>query len=81
MTDPIMWTAISGASLAGVLVVSVAALKGWRDWIGLQRLSFEGRSTGTEASSGVPSSAARIELADLKERVRKLEAIAAGVDL
>jgi hypothetical protein len=81
MTDPIMWTAVSGASLAGVMVVSVAALKGWRDWISLQRLSIEGRAGGHEPSSGVPSSAARIELADLKERVRKLEAIAAGVDL
>jgi len=79
MTDPIMWTAVSGTSLAGIVVVSIAALKGWRDWISLQRFSLEGR--GTEPSSGVPSSAARIELADLRERVRKLEAIAAGVDL
>ncbi len=78
MTDPIMWTAVSGASLAGIVVVSIAALKGWRDWISLQRFSLEGRST--EPSTGVPSSAARIELADLRERVRKLEAIAAGVD-
>lgn len=81
MTDPIMWTAISSASLAGVVVMTIAALKGWRDWIGLQRLSIEGRGPGMEPSSGVPSSAARIELADLRERVRKLEAIAAGVDL
>lgn len=80
MTDPIMWTAISGASLAGIMVVSATALKGWRDWIGLQRLSLEGRGHA-ETANGVPSSAARIELADLKERVRKLEAIAAGVDL
>ena len=81
MTDPIMWTAVSGASLAGIMVVSIAGLKGWRDWINLQRLSIEGRSHGAEPSGGVPSSAARIELADLRERVRKLEAIAAGVDL
>ena len=81
MTDPIIWTTISGASLAGVVVVSIATLKGWRDWINLQRLSIEGRGGSTEPATGVPSSAARIELADLKERVRKLEAIAAGVDL
>ena len=81
MTDPLMWTAVSGASLAGIMVLSVTALKGWRDWIGLQRLSIEGRGHGAEPAQGVPSSAARIELADLKERVRKLEAIAAGVDL
>ena len=31
--------------------------------------------------SAPPSAAARIEVADLKERIRKLEAIAAGVDL
>ena len=29
----------------------------------------------------MPSAGARIEIADLKERIRKLEAIAAGVDL
>jgi hypothetical protein len=82
MTDPIIWAAMTGASFAGLVVVTVAALKGWRDWIGLQRLSIEGRATGgVEPNGGVPSSAARIELADLRERVRKLEAIAAGVDL
>jgi hypothetical protein len=82
MTDPVMWTTISGASFAGVVVMTVAALKAWRDWIGLQRLSIEGRSRGGgEPGMSIPSSAARIELADLKERVRKLEAIAAGVDL
>ncbi|WP_116091926.1 hypothetical protein [Sphingomonas crusticola] len=81
MTDPIMWTAISGVSFAGLVVVTIAALKGWREWIGLQRLSIEGSSGRGEPVAGVPSSAARIELADLRERVRKLEAIAAGVDL
>ena len=79
MTDPLVWTMVAAASLVGLVVVTIAALKGWRDWIGLQRLSIEGvrRSDAT----GVPASAARIELADLRERVRKLEAIAAGVDL
>jgi hypothetical protein len=77
MTDAMMWTAISGASLTGLVVVTVATLKGWRDWIGLQRLSLQG---GHEAAPPASTPAARIELADLKERVRKLEAIAAGVD-
>ena len=82
MTDPIVWTTISGASFAGLVVVTIAALKGWRDWIGLQRLALEGDSRrGHEPSGTVPNSGARIELADLRERVRKLEAIAAGVDL
>jgi hypothetical protein len=81
MTELMMWTWIASASFAGLVVVTVATLKGWRDWIGLQRLSLEGRRGGQETAPGVPSSAARIELADLRERVRKLEAIAAGVDL
>jgi hypothetical protein len=80
MTEPMMWTMISAVSFAGLVVIAIAALKGWRDWIGLQRLSIEGRPVNQEPSGGVPSSAARIELADLRERVRKLEAIAAGVD-
>ena len=80
MTEPMMWTMISAVSFAGLVVITVATLKGWREWIGLQRLSIEERPAHTEPSSGVPSSAARIELADLRERVRKLEAIAAGVD-
>jgi N-methylhydantoinase A/oxoprolinase/acetone carboxylase beta subunit len=42
----------------------------------------DGHETAEERSfSGGPSPAALIEIADLKERIRKLEAIAAGVDL
>lgn len=82
MTDPIVWSMITAAGFGGLVVVTVAMLKGWRDWIGLQRLNLERHpASGHEPSGGVPSSAARIELADLRERVRKLEAIAAGVDL
>jgi hypothetical protein len=37
--------------------------------------------THAVADHGLPPAGNRIELADLKERVRKLEAIAAGIDL
>jgi hypothetical protein len=80
MTDPVMWAAATAAGLGGVVVVTTAVLKGWRDWISLQRLAIEGRSRPDDAPAPA-SPMARIELADLKERVRKLEAIAAGVDL
>lgn len=79
MTDPIVMAAVSVAALTGLVVVTIAALKGWRDWIGLQRLTLQDRHGAL--SAGLPSPGARIELADLRERVRKLEAIAAGVDL
>jgi len=79
MQDPIFWLTISGAGLVGLVILAWAALSGWRGWLDLQRLKLEGRHATT--APGTPSPAARIELADLKERVRKLEAIAAGVDL
>lgn len=66
------------AALAGVALVTLAALRGWQDWLALRLREIDGRKDGAE---GAPSSAARIELADLRERVRRLEAIAAGVDL
>lgn len=78
MADPIIWATVSGASLTGLVVLAVAGLKGWREWIALQRSALEGRGA---REPGAPPAGARIELADLRERVRKLEAIAAGVDL
>ena len=80
MQDPIFWMTISGAGLIGLVILAWTALSGWRGWLELERMKLEGRQHAS-ATSNVPSPAARIELADLKERVRKLEAIAAGVDL
>ncbi len=68
--------------LAGVGIVTLAALKGWRDWIALKRDELaQAHGPAAAHDGGVPHAASRIELADLKERLRKLEAIAAGVDL
>jgi len=80
MQDPIFWLTISGAGLIGIAILALTALSGWRGWLELERMRLEGRHESTGGASA-PSPAARIELADLKERVRKLEAIAAGVDL
>jgi hypothetical protein len=79
MTDPLIWLTISGAGLAGLGITAYAALSGWRGWLDLRRLELERRHD--RGSSPSTSPAARIEIADLKERVRKLEAIAAGVDI
>ena len=81
MTDPIFLMTMSGAALVGLCVVAWAGLSGWRGWLELERMKLQQRGAGTAESAAPPSPAARIELADLKERVRKLEAIAAGVDL
>jgi hypothetical protein len=77
ITDPNIWLTVSAASLLGLVIATQAALRGWRDWLDVRRLEIEGRRD----TALPPSSASRIEIADLKERVRKLEAIAAGVEL
>lgn len=78
MEDPRILATVVTAALIGLVIVAGTVLKAWHDWVDLQRLALTGgRSERRETSP----SAARIELADLKERVRKLEAIAAGVDL
>lgn len=70
------------AALAAVTVVTLAALRGWQGWLALKLRELERTSQPAPAAMEPGSSpAARIELADLKERVRQLEAIASGVDL
>lgn len=78
MSDPTTLIALSLAALTGLGMASLAALKGWHGWLELKRLEIGGRASAGEFT---PSPTSRIELADLKERVRKLEGIAAGVDL
>ncbi len=57
-------------------------LKVWDGWLALKRSESELASRHATTADPVPlSAAARIDMADLKERVRKLEAIASGVDL
>lgn len=69
----------SAAALAATLIVAMAVLRGWQGWLSLKSRELEQRRP--EVEGGNPSGMARIEIADLKERIRKLEAIAAGVDL
>lgn len=80
--DPNLYITLSVSGLAGLAMVTTAGLSGWRGWLALKRQELAGRETGTpQAEPTIPSAASRIEIADLKERIRKLEAIAAGVDL
>jgi hypothetical protein len=52
-------------------------LKAWNGWLELKKMELA-HITGDR---GLPPATGRIEMADLRERVRKLEAIAAGIDL
>lgn len=84
MFDPNSTMILATAALTGLGMVTVASLAGWKGWLALkqQELSLGGRSYAPQADdAGTGNASARIEIADLKERIRKLEAIAAGVDL
>jgi hypothetical protein len=70
---------VAMASLGGVLILTLGGLQAWRGWLELKRRELDRLPREIEHSSA--TGMARIELADLKERIRKLEAIAAGVDL
>jgi len=72
---------IAASALVGLLVVAGTLLKGWQDWLALKSRELDTVRAPREIEGGVREGAARIEIADLKERIRKLEAIASGVDL
>lgn len=75
--EPISLGVLAASLLAGFGTASWVGLKGWQGWLELKRLELsQGCSERT-----MPSATGRIELADLRERVRKLEMIAAGIDL
>jgi hypothetical protein len=76
--DPNFYIITGGFALASVAMVATVSLRGWRDWIALKHAELQ---QGVKNDSPVPSATSRIEVADLKERVKKLEAIAAGIDI
>ena len=61
--------------LAGIALLSFALLRGWEDWLRLRRLELG-------QGDGRPRAAARqrLELLDLRSRVKRLESIADGVE-
>jgi hypothetical protein len=67
---------MSGSGLAGLAIAAYAGLKGWQGWLEVKRLEIAGQRQEQRSPA-----MERIEMADLKERVRKLEAIASCVDL
>jgi hypothetical protein len=73
--------ALTGALLlAALLLAAHFAARAWGEWLEVRKLELvNGRPQADEpvAAGGTD----RIELADLTARVRKLEAIASGIDL
>jgi len=77
MTDPFFISTVAGSIVAGLGGAGFAGLKAWNGWLDLKRFEL----THDAADRNLPAASGRIEMADLRERVRKLEAIAAGIDI
>ena len=70
MNDPAILIGLAGTAAAGLALTSSAMLKGWTQWLELRREQLPGRTPRAAAPAG--------ELRELRERVRRLEAIADG---
>ena len=75
--EPLSVAMLGASILLTMILACIAGLKGWQAWLDYKRLELASQT----GDHGLPPATGRIELADLKERVRKLEAIAAGIDL
>ncbi|MBB3763175.1 hypothetical protein [Sphingomicrobium lutaoense] len=76
MMEPLSIALIGVTVLASLGLAAYAGLKAFRGWIDFKRLELASLGSDPEYSNA----ADLIEIADLKERIRKLEAIAAGID-
>lgn len=77
MGDPLTMITVASASLAGLSIATFAGLRGWQGWLEIKRLEL----AGTVRPERRSPAGDMIEMADLKERVRKLESIASCIDL
>lgn len=79
MNEQMTQVLMAGEAIAGLAIFLAAALRGWNGWLELKRLELTAGGHGRGGTSG--SAGERIEMADLKERIRKLESLAASIDL
>ena len=84
MTDLSLIALTGTLVLTGLLVAGMFASRAWFGWLEVRKLELAtGRPQADEpiAATAGATGTDRIELADLKARIRKLEAIASGIDL
>ena len=75
MYEPTTLMAKAGFALAGLGLFLFAALRGWQGWLELRQLEL-----GSRRSAPGVRAPARLELTELRDRVRRLEAIANGTE-
>ena len=75
MTASLIYAA---TALAITAMLCLAAGRAWRGWLDLKRLEL---AAASEAEAPEADVGVRIELAAVRERLKKLEEIASGVEL
>ena len=80
MSEMMLPLILASAIVLVTFMVCVSGLKAWRGWLELKRLQLRGAPEAANDDT-VETPATLIELASVKERLRRLEAIANGVEL
>ena len=75
MNDPSLLVATASIGMFAVALSASAGLKAWHGWLDLRRARLAGGGPLRR-----PSTATRVEIARLRDRVRRLEAIASGAE-
>ena len=77
MSEALTMVTMASFGLVALSIATFAGLKGWQGWLEVKRLELAGTARQERRSPAGDM----IEMADLKERIRKLELIAACIDL
>ena len=77
MTDTLTMVTLASFGLVGLSIATFAGLRGWQGWLEVKRLEL----AGSVRREGRSPAGDMIEMADLRERVRKLETLASCIDL
>ena len=77
MSDAMTTITLASFGLLALGIILFAGLRGWQGWLEVKRLELAGPGRREPRTA----TADLIEMADLKERIRKLESIAACIDL
>jgi hypothetical protein len=77
MSELSMMVTMASFGLVGLSIFTFAGLRGWQGWLEVWRLALAGSARQERRSPAGDM----IEMADLRERVRKLETIASCIDL
>ena len=77
MSESLMMVTMASFGLVGLSIATFAGLRGWQGWLEVRRIELAGQVRQERRSPAGDL----IEMADLRERVRKLESIASCIDL